>query len=63
MPRYFTKMDLINVMCPTCGEYFEVAMPHSDELPAEMDYDCEICCRPLLLVFDQSGGYARGIGE
>jgi Cysteine-rich CPXCG len=56
-------MKTVTVMCPTCGEYFEVVSPSADELPAEMDYDCEICCRPLLLVFDESGGYARGIGE
>ena len=34
-----------------------------EELPAEMDYDCEICCRPLILIFDESGAYARGLGE
>lgn len=51
------------VMCPTCGECFEVAMPPVEELPAEMDYDCEVCCRPLVLVFDEHGAYGRGLGE
>lgn len=56
-------MDLAMVMCPTCGEYFEVTVPPVDELPAELDYDCEVCCRPMLLVFDEQGAYARGLGE
>jgi Cysteine-rich CPXCG len=50
-------------MCPTCGEYFEVVSPAMDELPTEWDYDCEICCRPMVIVFDEGGGYAKGLGE
>jgi len=56
-------MDTALVQCPTCFETFEVVMPPPEELPAEMDYDCEICCRPLILVFDESGAYTRGLGE
>lgn len=56
-------MDLASVMCPTCGESFDVALPPAEELPAEMDYDCEICCRPMVLVMDEMGAYARGLGE
>jgi hypothetical protein len=60
---YAPAMETALVQCPTCFETFEVVMPPPEELPAEMDYDCEICCRPLILVFDESGAYARGIGE
>ena len=57
------RMEETSVQCPTCGEYFSVMGPSWEELPAEWDYDCEICCRPMILVFDESGGYARGLGE
>ena len=30
-------MDLAEVTCPTCFEVFEVAVPHPDEMPAEVD--------------------------
>ena len=52
------------VMCPSCGERFLVAVPVRSECPAVLDYDCEVCCRPLLLVVDEAGRVeARGTGE
>lgn len=39
------------VTCPSCFEVFEVAVPSADETPSEVDYDCEVCCRPMLIVF------------
>ena len=55
--------DLSPVTCPTCFEVFEVAMPHPDELPTEFDYDCEICCRPMVITFDPQGSAeAHGLG-
>jgi hypothetical protein len=51
------------VMCPSCGEWFPVAVPGVGERPATLDYDCEICCRPLVLVVDENGAVeAQGIG-
>ena len=45
------------VTCPTCFEVFEVAAPGLGELPAEWDYDCEVCCRPMVLtVFEDEAG-------
>ena len=41
----------VSVTCSTCFEVFEVLAPGLSELPAEMDYDCEICCRPMILRF------------
>jgi hypothetical protein len=61
--RYAASMETVLVQCPTCFESFEVVMPPPEELPAEMDYDCEVCCRPMILLFDESGGFARGLGE
>jgi hypothetical protein len=52
------------VMCPSCGERFLVAVPARSECPAVLDYDCEVCCRPLLLVVDDEGRVeARGTGN
>lgn len=56
-------MEFAEVTCPTCFETFEVAVPPDDELPAEMDYDCEICCRPMVIVFSREGVWAKGLGE
>ena len=60
-------MELTAVTCPTCFEIFEVAAPGVDELPAEWDYDCEICCRPMVIVFSAEAGEvfgeARGIDD
>ena len=55
------------VTCPTCFEVFEVALPHPDEMPTEVDYDCEVCCRPMVIAFYEEGGEviaeARGIHD
>jgi len=61
--RYTNPMELAEVTCPTCFEVFEVAVPHPDEMPAEVDYDCEICCRPMIIVFTENEVYAKGLGE
>ena len=51
------------VTCPTCFEVFEVAVPHPGELPTEFDYDCEVCCRPMVITFDPQGSAeALGLG-
>jgi len=56
-------MELAEVTCPTCFEVFEVALPHPDEMPCEVDYDCEVCCRPMVIVFTEEEVYARGLAE
>jgi hypothetical protein len=55
-------METVAIQCPTCFEWFEVAFPAFDELPTEFDYDCEVCCRPMVIAFDQHGAEARGLG-
>lgn len=61
--RYIQVMELAEVTCPTCFEVFEVAVPHPDEMPTEVDYDCEVCCRPMLIVFTEVEVYAKGLAE
>lgn len=56
-------MRYSEITCPTCFQVFEVVVPPSEELPAEMDYDCEICCRPMILVFTDEDAYAKGMAE
>jgi hypothetical protein len=56
-------MDFAEVTCPTCFEFFEVAVPPPEEQPAEVDYDCEVCCRPMVIVFNGAEIYAKGLGE
>ena len=56
-------MEFAEVTCPTCFEVFEVAVPPPDELPTEFDYDCEVCCRPMVVVFTGEDVYAKGMAE
>lgn len=41
--------------------------PPIDEVPCEVDYDCEICCRPMLIRFDADDddvwAQALGLGD
>jgi hypothetical protein len=54
------------VICPTCHESFDVPAPPADETPCEIDYDCEVCCAPMMILFTAEGGEvfgeARGLG-
>ena len=59
---------MIPVICPSCFEEFEVSPPALSELPAEWDYDCEVCCRPMIISFHDDGdeeilAEARGLGD
>jgi hypothetical protein len=60
-------MELMPVNCPVCFETFEVAVPCAGELPADLDYDCEICCRPMMILVSSEQGEvraeARGLGD
>ncbi|HWB01965.1 MAG TPA: CPXCG motif-containing cysteine-rich protein [Verrucomicrobiales bacterium] len=46
---------MVTVVCPFCFQEFSVQSPAQSELPAEWDYDCEICCRPMLISFEDDG--------
>ena len=46
---------MVTVVCPYCFQEFSVAPPSQSELPAEWDYDCEICCRPMIISFEDDG--------
>ena len=59
---------MVYVVCPFCFEEFGVTPPGPNELPAEWDYDCEVCCRPMVISFEDDGdgeisGVARSLGD
>ncbi len=60
-------METAPVTCPSCFESFEVPLPAISEVPAEVDYDCEICCRPMSVAFWAEDGEvladARGLDD
>jgi len=62
MPERFLK-----ITCPSCRQRFAIAAPPRAELPTELDYDCEICCRPMVIFVEHDHGEtraeARGINE
>lgn len=47
---------MVTVVCPACFEEFSVQPPSPGELPAQWDYDCEVCCRPMVIVFGEEDG-------
>ena len=60
-------METISVTCPTCFEGFDVPTPAPGEFPTELDYDCEVCCRPMIISVTEEEGEilaeARGIED
>lgn len=61
------QADFVSVTCPSCFEPFDVAAPPLSELPVELDYDCEVCCRPMVIAFYEWDGEvtaeARGLDD
>ena len=60
-------MEFVELTCPSCFEHFEIAAPGSNELPTTLDYDCEVCCRPMMVdVWSEDGtvnAEAHGLGD
>jgi Cysteine-rich CPXCG len=58
---------MVAITCPTCFEEFEVAAPALSEVPTKWDYDCEVCCRPMDILFEEEDGevvgYAVGLED
>jgi hypothetical protein len=56
------------ICCPSCFQVFRIAGPAPRECPTEWDYDCEVCCRPMIIAFtcdedSEVRADARGINE
>jgi hypothetical protein len=60
-------MYTTDVTCPSCFESFSVPAPAPMECPSDVDYDCEVCCRPMRISFwEEDGdvvGDAYGLGD
>jgi hypothetical protein len=57
-------MEFGEIQCPSCFQWFEIAIPECEVgAVVEVDYDCEVCCRPMLVVVDESGVRARSLEE
>lgn len=61
-------MNTTPVTCPSCFEEFEVPAPFISETPCDVDYDCEVCCRPMRIYFEEGEdgevtGTAYGLNE
>ena len=57
--------NLTEIQCPSCFEYFSFTM-QQDEIPiasVEMDYDCEVCCRPMRVIVSNDEAYAIGMDD
>ena len=55
--------ELVEVTCPSCFEVFSVAAPESMECPSSVDYDCEVCCRPMVISFWYENGSANAVAQ
>lgn len=59
--------DFAEVACPTCFEVFALPAPDASEVPCELDYDCEVCCAPMRVLFTMGSegveGDARGLAD
>ena len=59
-PQHPAVLSTLPVTCPTCFEIFEVSAPHLSEVPCTVDYDCEVCCRPMSIEFYEEDGEVVG---
>ena len=56
--------DLTEIQCPSCFEWFSFTLPHEVNAgEVEMDYDCEVCCRPMRVIVSGDGAYAIGMDD
>jgi hypothetical protein len=39
--------DMVQLVCPACGESFDVVIDRSEGKKQSWVLDCEICCRPM----------------
>jgi hypothetical protein len=49
-------VDCAEIICPTCFESFSIALPGPGDWPCSLDYDGEICCRPMVVNCREEAG-------
>ena len=60
LATFAPPMHTTPVTCPSCFQEFEVPAPAFGEIPCDVDYDCEVCCRPLRIFFEEVDGEVIG---
>jgi hypothetical protein len=55
--------NLTDIQCPSCFEWFSFALPEVEGSEVEMDYDCEVCCRPMRVIVSAAEAYAIGMDD
>lgn len=50
-------VDAAMITCPFCFEQIEVDLDPSEASSQQFVYDCEVCCRPMMisLQYDEDG--------
>lgn len=58
-------MELSKIQCPYCLQWLDYPIPPvGEDRDVELDYDCEVCCRPLLVIVSECGAAeVRGVSE
>lgn len=57
-------MEMYEVQCPSCFELFSLTIDAvgSGE-SSEIDYDCEVCCHPMVIVMAEGGVFAKSLED
>jgi len=59
--------SLVEIQCPSCFEWFSFMLSEVDGVNGsegvEMDYDCEVCCRPMRVMVFLNDAYAIGMDD
>ncbi|MFT5633460.1 MAG: hypothetical protein ACI9SQ_001178 [Rubritalea sp.] len=57
--------NLTDIQCPSCFEWFSFALAEvgTSSGSVEMDYDCEVCCRPMRVIVSANEAYAIGMDD
>lgn len=57
-------MELCEIQCPSCFEWFLFTVDEVlDGSCVEFDYDCEVCCSPMLVVVAEGGVFCKSLDE
>ena len=57
-------MNQQRVYCPSCGEEFAIPGVAPEDFGQEIDYDCEVCCRPMVIEVGEEGDlFARSLDD
>lgn len=53
-PRQLSDQSSVQFLCPVCWQSLHLPVDRSGGAHQQFIYDCEICCRPLVVEIDCS---------